>query len=204
MDEIKKQPIDKRTLLPFYTRLVLATLVLAGVLIALHKLLPDIMKRLELSEHTDLAQLAAPITACLMYIRYIRSTCNRKWGYAFVVYVYDVMSRADSSICPRCKTRLDKDFSDLDFMVSEPKSEVQECSCPNTNCGLSLQNKMSFSQCPSTRKGLKAFVLNLGIKSDYSETLVSRIFNFILALAVSGALASIIVVKVLPLVADLL
>lgn len=203
MNEIKNQPIDKRTYIPFILRLLAATAVFTAVMFVLFKYTEDITEKIGISEHLDWIKWAAPITACLMYLRYVKATFNRKWGYAFAVYVYDVMKRPDADICPRCKTKLDKDIFDIDYNTLEPKGEVENCACPNTNCGLSLQKKMTFSQCPSTKRGLRAFVLNLGVRRDYEESVFTKLVRLVLALAVSGAVASLIAIKLIPLIEKL-
>lgn len=204
MNDIKSQPIDKRTLIPFWIRIIASTVAVAAILILMHKFLPDILGKFKFSEHEEWVRWAAPITAVLMYLRYVVKTFRRKWGYAFAVYVYDVMKRPDADICPRCKTRLNKDILDIDYNTLEPMGEVHNCSCPNTNCGLSLQKKMTFSKCPSTKNGLRAFVLNLGVRRDYEETVLTQLVSFVFTLAINAAIASLVAIKLIPLIEKLL
>lgn len=204
MNDIKSQPIDKRTLIPFWIRIVASTIAVAVLLVLIHKFLPDVLGKLKLSEHEKWVRWAAPITAVLMYLRYVIKTFRRKWSYAFAVYVYDVMKRSDADICPRCKTRLDKDMNKIDYTVSDPSGRVLICSCPNTNCGLSLQKKMTFSKCPSTKNGQRAFILNLGVRRDYEETVLTQLVSFVSSLAINAAIASLVAVKLIPLIEKLL
>lgn len=203
LNEIKNFPIDKRTKTRVYLRLLISTLVTALLVFLSYKYMPKLADKVDLKISGKDLRLIASITIVLMYVRYVFATLNRKWGYAFLMFAYDVMQRPDALMCPRCKTRLLKDVNDTEFDSLTPTSRVTECSCPNTNCGLSLSERMTFSQCPSTHKKLKAFVLNMGIKSYYLETLPQRIMSTLLYLVLFVAIALFITLIAVPYVAKL-
>ncbi len=202
-NELKNYPVDKRTTIPVLLRIVLSTVAAAVIALLCHKLLPVVADKVDLKLSVKELRLTMYITVALMYIRYLVATLNRKWGYAFLMFAYDVMKRPDALVCPRCKTRLEKDLSDIDYNAIEIKQEVRECHCPNTNCALSLQDKMTFSQCPPSRSGLKAFVLNMGVKDDYIDKPLTKILKLLLALVISAGFALAITLVALPFVAKI-
>ncbi len=188
-DEIKNQPIDNRTLVPFAVRLILATVALAVGILLTPTLMPKILKLVKLAEYEYVAIPASYITWCIMYLRYVRATCNRKWGYAYLLYVYDSMQRADSTNCPRCQSRLDKQYTEpvVSEDSDEVKIEVKSCSCPNKNCGLTIDRKLKYHNVPASLYGIKALVMNMGIKDDFTDSVFELVYRLVIALLCSGA-----------------
>lgn len=198
IDAIKNQPIDKRTLVPFAVRIILATVALAVGILLTPTLMPKLMKLAKLSKYADLSVPASYITWCIMYLRYVRATCNRKWGYAYLLYVYDCMQRPESTNCPRCKSMLDKEFTEpaVSGDTGDVTVAVKSCSCPNKNCGLTIDRKLKYHNVPASRYGVKALVMNMGIKDDFTDSIFELAYRFVIALIGSAAFSAGIILLI--------
>lgn len=193
MNELKNQPIDKRTTSKYATRnALISAAYLSGIAICMVAA-PKITEALKYGEYAGKVRAAAVIALAIMFIRSLYRNYIKKWCYAYINYIYDCMERADTENCPRCQTAFAVDYSN----PGKPKS------CPNKNCKISLENRLTYSQMPATNEAAKALVMNMGIYDDFKHSTSSVVFSWIGALIVSAAVGVGIVWFAVPYVADL-
>lgn len=173
--ELKSQPVDKRTLAKYYPRAAACIVFAAAAGAACWFLAPLAADALGYEKYGKAAAAAALLVDAMLLVRALSRNSIRKWCYAYITYVYDCMEMDSVINCPRCQTAFVRSYSGVE---SETKS------CPNKNCGLSLGDRMTYSQMPSTYETAKALVLNGGVRDDFKHSTFRDVAEFLLSFAV--------------------
>ena len=191
MKEIKNQPLDGRSKKPYYLRIVGAVILFPLVTLLLIQILGMLADKLGFEAHEKRLTIVLIAVMALLFIRYLYRTGIRKWCCAYINYVYDCMERDDTDHCPRCSTA---------FAAQYGQEPVKEC--PNSNCGMSLKDRIPYSKLPGTVYGAKALVLNAGVKDDFKPSVAANVWQLLVALSVYAAVSAFCVYFIAPRIID--